>query len=180
MKRFALVIISSCVMLFAFAQEEIVFDTIPKIKKDSDVRSLNMTRPEISGESFSPEQFNLFDPALFHQPLLPDYTKNLDFKKYLNPSGFTGTSFSTYGFGYSPFLTGERIFNQSAFRLNEQFLIGGNSFGARSVFDQPGINSSIQDMSTKGASMFIQYKVSKNFKVETRLSISNRQTPWIP
>lgn len=180
MKRFALVIISSCVMLFAFAQEEIVFDSIPKIKKAPEVQTLNMIRPDISGESFSSEQFNWIDPALFHQPLLPDYTKNLDFKKYLNPSGFTETSFSTFGFGYSPFLTGERIFNQSAFRLNKRFLIGGNSFGARSVFDKPGMNSSIQQMSTKGASMFMQYKVSKNFKVETRISISNRQTPWIP
>jgi hypothetical protein len=64
--------------------------------------------------------------------------------------------------------------------MNDRLLVGGNSFGVQSVFDQPRMNSSMQNMSTKGASVFMQYKVSKNFKVETRVSISNHQSPWEP
>lgn len=45
---------------------------------------------------------------------------------------------------------------------------------------QPKINATIQDMSIKGASMFLQYKVSDQFKIQTRVSISNHQSPWEP
>ena len=59
--------------------------------------------------------------------------------------------------------------------------MGGNSFGAQSVFDRPKMNQAIQDMSIKGASMFMQYNVTDHFKVQTRISISNRRsTPWEP
>ena len=63
---------------------------------------------------------------------------------------------------------------------SDKFSFGGNSFGAQSVFDKPRMNSSINDMCTKGASMFMQYKVSKNIKVETRVSVSSHQSPWEP
>jgi hypothetical protein len=72
------------------------------------------------------------------------------------------------------------VFNQATYQLNDKFSVGGNSFGAQSVFDRPKINSSINEMSTKGASMFMQYKVSKNFKVETRVSVSSHKSPWEP
>jgi hypothetical protein len=38
----------------------------------------------------------------------------------------------------------------------------------------------IQDMSIKGASMILQYKVSDKIKVQTRVSISTGQSPWEP
>jgi len=82
------------------------------------------------------------------------------------------------GVGYSPFFTSGKIFNQAIYRVNDRFSFGGNSFGTQSVFDQPALNPAIQIMSTKGASMFLQYKVSKNFKIETRVSVSNHDSPW--
>ena len=117
---------------------------------------------------------------MFNQPLLPDYSKNLDIKKYLNSSKSTSESFSTNGFIISPIYTNGAVFNQSTYRVSDKFSFGGNSFGAQSVFDRPALNPAIQNMSTKGASMFMQYKVSKNFKVETRVSVSTHKSPWEP
>lgn len=180
MKRFILMIISSCVMLFASAQEEIVLDSIPKIQHENEVWKPAMNKPLLFDESFSLGKANLVRESMFDQPLLPDYRRNLDFKKDLGK--FSEPGFSSYSTGFSihPFFSSVQVFNQSTYRLNDHFSFGGNSFGAQSVFDQPKINQTIQDMSTKGASMFIEYKVSDKFKVQTRVSISNHSTPWEP
>ncbi len=178
MKRFILFVISSYAVLFAYAQEEIYFDSIPKIQIENQTKVLNIEKPLRFESSFSMDEINLFDEAMFNQPLLPDYSKNLDLKKYLNFSKSSTGSFSTVGYIVSPFYTNGMVFNQSTYQLSDKFSVGGNSFGAQSVFDKPRMNSSINDMSTKGASMFMQYKVSKNFKVETRVSISSHKSPW--
>lgn len=180
MRWFTLTIIFSCAVLFAFAQEEIVLDTISKYKGEVDTRQFTIGKPLLSDDSFVPEKLNLFDNSLFTQPILPSWNKNLDFLKYLGSSGLSTESYTISGFGYSPFLLNGKVFNQATYRLNERFSFGGNSFGGQSVFDKPKLNPAIQDMNTKGASMFLQYKVSKNFKVEGRVSISNHSNPWEP
>ena len=180
MKRFIFLLISSCAALFAYAQEEIVLDSITKTQNEVAVKELNTERPLLIENSFSIGEINLLDKSIFNQPLLPDYNKNLDFKKYLNYPKSSTESFSTFGYIVSPFYTNGMVFNQATYRLNNRFSFGGNSFGAQSVFDKPRMNSSINDMSTKGASMFMQYKVSKNIKVETRVSVSSHQSPWEP
>jgi hypothetical protein len=180
MKRFIFLLISSCSVLFASAQEEIVLDTIPKIQDVESVKELNLERPLLFENSFSMGEINLPDKSMFSQPLLPDYNKNLDFKKYLNYSKSSTESFTTLGYIVSPFYTNGMVFNQATYRLSNRLSFGGNSFGAQSVFDAPRMNSSINDMSTKGASMFMQYKVSKNFKVETRVSVTTHKSPWEP
>jgi len=180
MKRFVLTFISSCVMLLAFAQEEIVLDSISKIKKGGTINNLNLITPSTFDDSFSPEGLNLFEPFRLNQPILPFFNKNRDFSGHLNTSQVSSDSYLITGFGFSPFFSTGKIFNQATYRLNDRFLLGGNSFGAQSVFDMPRINSSIQNMNWKGASMFLQYKVSKSVKVEGRVSISNRPNPWEP
>jgi len=165
---------------FAYAQEEIVLDTIPKIQESAGVKVLNLEKPLHFENSFSISEIDLLDKTMFNQPLLPDYSKNLDLKKYLNYTKSSTESFSTAGYIISPFYTNGMVFNQATFQLSDKFSVGGNSFGAQSVFDKPRINSSINDMSTKGASMFMQYKVSKNFKIETRVSVSGHKSPWEP
>jgi hypothetical protein len=167
-------------VLLACAQEEIIFDSIPKIQIEDKTKVLNIEKPLRFENSFSMDEIDLFDEVLFNQPLLPDYSKNLDLKKYLNFSKSSTGSFSTAGYIVSPFYTNGMVFNQATYQLSDKFSVGGNSFGAQSVFDRPKINSSINDMSTKGASMFMQYKVSKNFKVETRVSVSSHKSPWEP
>jgi len=175
MKRFIFFLISFCTAVSAYSQEEIILDSITKIQKEVAVRELNLEKPLLLENSFSSGEINSLDKYLFNQSLLPDYNKNLDFKKNLNFSKSTIESFSTNGFIVSPFFINGVVFNQAIYRLSNKFSFGGNSFGAQSVFDIPKINSSINDMSTKGASMFMQYKVSKNIKVETRVSVSGHQ-----
>jgi len=180
MKRFIFFLISSCAAVFAYSQEEIRLDSIPKIQEGLRVKELNLERPLLFENSFSIGEINLIDKSMFNQPLLPNYNKNLDFKKYLNYPKSSTESFSTVGYIVSPFYTNGMVFNQATYQLSDKFSIGGNSFGAQSVFDAPRVNSSINEMSTKGASMFMQYKVSKNFKVETRVSVSSHKSPWEP
>jgi len=163
------------VVAFASAQEKIVLDTIPKLQGEVDIRQLTLGKPSLLDDSFSPEDLNLFDQSLFNQPILPIFNKNLDFSGHLPTSQVFSESYLNSGFTFSPFFLSGKIFNQATYRLNDRFFLGGNSFGAQSVFDVPRINTSIQNMNWKGASMFLQYKVSKNVKVEGRVSISNRE-----
>ncbi len=177
MKRFVLMLSFSFSMLFAFAQEEVLPDSLKAFQQNIDGEQLKFDKPLFFDDSFLDEGINFFDRSLFHQPLLPDYTKNLDLKKYLF-SGITSQSYSFNSFGIHPFLNFGSVFNQASYRVNDRITIGGNSFGAQSVFDRPKMNPAIQDMSIKGASMYMQYKISDHFKVETRVSISNHQSPW--
>ena len=181
MRRFTLLLISSCAVLFASAQEEISLDSISKKNPASLNHQPALEKTFIFDETTFSYELNLLDNAVFDQPLLPAYNKNLDFLKYLNPSKEISHSYSFYGALFNPVFPFGKVYNQSTYRLNERFLIGGNSFGAQSVFDRPKMNTTIQDMSIKGASMFMQYKVNDHFKVQTRISISNRHsTPWEP
>lgn len=160
----------------SFSQEKIILDTIqkPQIGKGE----LLFEQPLIIDNSLSFGKLNLVDPGIFSQPLIPDYNKILDIKKTLSSFKSASNTDLNMRFGYSPFFSSGKIFNQATYRVSDKFSFGGNSFGAQSVFDQPTLNPAIQNMSTKGASMFMQYKVSKNFKIETRVSLSNHQSPW--
>ena len=180
MKRFALLLFSSCAVLFATAQEEIFLDSISKHPQLQERQPFSGQNLDFDERAF-PGPFNLSENALFDQPLLPLYNKNLDFLNNLNPPQGISHSFSFTGPLFNPVFPNGYVFNQSAYRLNDRFLLGGNTFGAQSVFDQPKLNSAIQDMSIRGAGMFMQYKVNDHFKVETRISISNRRSaPWKP
>ena len=180
MKRFVLLFISSCAMLFASAQEEIILDSI-RINHSAPYDSpMNTFRPILSEDSFPAEKINLTDQSFSYQPLIPNFNKNLDFSKSFSSVLVYPETFSMNLFGTSPFYSSGVIFNQAAYRLNDRFILGGSSFGGISVFDHPQINPSMQNMNTRGASMFMQYKVSKNFKIETRVNISNQQSPWEP
>lgn len=180
MKRFLLFVISSCAVIYLYAQEEIRFDSIPKIRIGIEPEMLKMENPLIFEDSFPMESFNMSYESMFNQPLLPDYNKSLHLKRYLRSSlnvNITGCSWGSY---FNPYVSSVQIFNQSSYRLNDRLSIGGNSFGARTIFDTPVMNPGIQDMNLRGASMFMQYKISDKFKVETRFSISNHKSPLEP
>lgn len=181
MKRITLLLISSCAVLFAFAQEEIKSDSISKKHPELLIQQPTQEKSILFDETAFPDEINTLNYTIFNQPLLPVSNKNLDFLKYLNPSKEFSHSYTFAGTSFNPVFPFGQVFNQSTYRLNDRFLIGGNSFGAQSVYDQPKLNTTIQDMSIKGASMFMQYKVNDHFKVQTRISISNgRSTPWEP
>lgn len=168
-------------MLFASAQEEFFSDSISKKHPELRIMQPGMERPLMLDATTFPLEINSLDHSILEQPLLPSSNKNLDFLKFLNPSKEISASYSFSGTLFNPVFPFGQVFNHSAYRLNDRFLLGGNSFGAQSVFDHPKLNSTIQDMSIKGASMYMQYKVNDHFNVETRISISNgRSTLWEP
>lgn len=180
MKRFILFVISSCAAFYLHAQEEIRFESIPKSRIGQEPEILIPAKQLIFEDTFPMEKFNLKDESMFNQPLLPDFNKNLDLKKYLgSPMNINITGYS-WGSYFNPFISSVQIFNQSSYRLNDKLSIGGNSFGARTIFDAPVLNPGIQNMNIRGASMFMQYKISDKFKVETRFSISNHKSPFEP
>lgn len=95
-----------------------------------------------------------------------------DYSYYLNPD--FSNSMNLHYAGVSPLLYSGAIFNQAAYKISDKFTFGGNSFGGKSIFSAPLSNAGKNGYDFKGASMFMQYKVSKNFKIETRVSVTNR------
>lgn len=181
MRRLILILISSCTALLVTAQEDFSLDSIAKMPPEIKVRQPIIEQTSNFDETSFADEFKLTDNSIFHQPLLPDYNKNLDFTKYIYLSKATSFSYYSVGSSFHPVFPFGHIFNQSSYKLNNRLIIGGNSFGARSVFNLPKLNSTIQDMSIKGASMFMQYKVNDRFKIQTRISISNQgSAPWEP
>ncbi len=86
--------------------------------------------------------------------------------------------FSPYpGLAASPFLRNGSVFSSAAYKINDRFTMGGYSFGANSVFTAPLPNQGLNNYDVRGSTMFMQYKVSKNFKIETRVNVTQRPGP---
>lgn len=92
----------------------------------------------------------------------------------LNDFVFTGISSGAFG-AYSPFYHNRTILSEQAFRVSDKLIIGGYSYGANSVYSAPLPNQNSSYFDSYGSTMFMQYKVSKNFKIETRVSVNQRQ-----
>lgn len=81
--------------------------------------------------------------------------------------------FSPYlGLVPSPFVRNGSVFSSAAYKINDRFTLGGYSFGANSVFSAPLPNQGLNSFDFRGSTMFMQYKVSKNFKIETRVNVT--------
>lgn len=70
MKRIVSILIFSCITLLTFAQEKIIFDTIPNpaINKGE----LLFEQPLILDNALTFGKLNLIDYNIFNQPLIPD------------------------------------------------------------------------------------------------------------
>jgi hypothetical protein len=110
-----------------------------------------------------------FDPHQFIQP---------EWKKY-NPSrnieSFSTSSLFSPGFFFPPSGFSGAVLNQASYRLSPKFSIGGNSFGINSPLSAPLQRSLAGQWQSRGASMFFEYKFSKNFRIETRVSVTGNQ-----
>ncbi len=83
------------------------------------------------------------------------------------------TAFSAGGLNpfFSPFNQNGMILSEGAYRISNRFTFGGYSYGTNPMNlppPMPGMN----DFSRYGNTMYMQYKVGKNFKIETRFNIS--------
>lgn len=113
----------------------------------------------------------------FHMPE-PDINTGLSNRWTFDPSELLSNQLqmNEYFTGYlelapSPFLYNGSVFSSAAYKINERFTLGGYSFGANSVFNAPLPNRGINSFDVRGSTMFMQYKVSKNFKIETRVNV---------
>ncbi len=73
---------------------------------------------------------------------------------------------------YFPYIFSGTIFNQAAYQINDKLILGGNSFGVNSIFSPSIVHPMTNQWQTRGASMFMQYKVNRNFKIETRITVT--------
>ncbi len=123
-----------------------------------------------SGGLFQIAEFPKFD---FNSCILQRYN--------FNPANFSFgsdplNSFE-FGFSASPFFRNGAVFSSASYKLNEKFSFGGYSFGANSIYSAPLPNQRMNNFDTRGSTLFMQYKVSKNFKIETRINVSQGPGP---
>jgi hypothetical protein len=183
MKRFILCIFSILLVQTLLAQEP-VKPALPE---------MDTTRLETPG---------LYEPRL----VLPDVNEEIpemmnlktklevpafDFSKYLNSrwrvdySTFNGQNYLPgnipniqTGSFFSPFYGSGTIFNQAVYQLSGKLMVGGNSFGANSIYGAPFNRSGTGPYDMHGASLFLEYKVSRNFRIGGSISVSNN--PYQP
>jgi hypothetical protein len=120
--------------------------------------------PELHGETTTLSGFK------FDQEFAKRYGFSFDLYSFAN-TPLTGFSVGSIDPFFSPFHQNGMIFSQGAYRLGNKFTFGGYSYGTTPLNlppPMPGTN----DFSRYGSTMFMQYKVGKNFKIETRFNIS--------
>jgi hypothetical protein len=98
------------------------------------------------------------------------YTHNFDiysFKSFPQAGFYPGMM---NGF-YSPFYQNGMVLSEGAYNFGGKFTFGGFSYGANSMMS-PLPNMGMNKFDNYGSTLFMQYKVSKNFKIETRINVS--------
>jgi len=109
---------------------------------------------------------------------LPDFDSILKSRWIITRSEFSASGTAYAGIlsndvtGFSPFLSSGTLYNQASYRVSDRFVIGGAGYGFRSVFSAPLPGNLTKPLDMRGATMFFQYKVSPNFKIETRISVT--------
>ncbi|MEN8115419.1 MAG: hypothetical protein ABFS16_00450 [Bacteroidota bacterium] len=111
----------------------------------------------------------------FQQELQKRYTFSFEVFP-ISSFSFAGISSGPFG-AYSPFYHNGTVLSAAAYQLGDKFVIGGYSYGANTIHAAPYPNQSANYFDTYGSTMFMQYKVSKKFKIETRISVGQRQGP---
>jgi hypothetical protein len=179
MKRILLPITGLLFTFSLWAQE-----TEKRVVSEDD--SLHILSPVMSGqEFFYPGSGAQMPVSLFTLPELPAF----NFQQYLQPdwskynsswivNSERSSSFISSVFFPSAYGTSGVIFNQASYRLTPRLSVGGNSFGINAILHAPVQRSFADQWQWRGASMFLEYKFSKNFRIETRVSVTGNQ--WQP
>lgn len=179
MKQYTILLFLFFATSTAFAQG-LIEAPLPGIDSLKKVH-LSMPEPGLSIPDFNPE----FPISLLSAPLTIS-TPAFDINKYLQrnwkieyqsfdylqPGNHT---FHGRPFFVSPLFHSGTIFNQASYQLSDKLTFGGNSFGVNSIITAPLPHPSSNQWENRGASMFMQYKVNRNFKIETRISVTGNQ-----
>jgi hypothetical protein len=123
----------------------------------------------------------------FGNELLPETTKLTGFDLNTEFAKMYSLNFNVYNFNSyfnsdistginpfpSPFYQNGMVFSEGAYNLGNKFTFGGYSYGANSIMSGPPLpNMGMDKFQRYGSTIFMQYKVSKNFKIETRVNVS--------
>ena len=126
-----------------------------------------------------------FGNELIPEPIkLSGFDINTEFAKMysLNFNMYNFNSMFNHGFSpgmmspfYSPFYQNGMVLSEGAYKFSDKFSFGGFSYGANSMMSGPPMpTSGMGKFDRYGSTLFMQYKVSKNFKIETRFNVSQR------
>lgn len=74
---------------------------------------------------------------------------------------------------FHPLANSFSVQSAASYRLNDKFTLSGNSFSANSVFNPLPASPDFKHMSIRGASMFLQYKISKSIHIGGGISVTN-------
>lgn len=99
------------------------------------------------------------------------YSVNLNYfaMKALPVSSFSSSMFHPV---YSPFFANGKMLSEAAYQLGDKFVLGGYSYGMNSIFSAPLPANGMNQFDRYGSTLFMQYKISKNFKIETRVNVT--------
>ncbi len=142
-------------------------DTLPFPVPAQNLYGLVMPLPE-SGVSFS--------ALTFEEPSFPvfDFRNSLQ-KGWLTgyPSGWEGRSryglFGGTGLFFSPYGWSGELFHQATYQVSDKLLLHGSSYGFTPLL-LPALPGT-KPPNLRGASLYLEYKVSKNFRIETGISV---------
>jgi hypothetical protein len=97
------------------------------------------------------------------------YTHNFDIYSFnsLPQTGFYPGMMNGF---YSPIYQNGMVLSEGAYKFGDKFTFGGFSYGANSMM-APLPNMGMNKFDHYGSTLFMQYKVSKNFKIETRVNV---------
>ncbi|MFA7491268.1 MAG: hypothetical protein WCY58_10995 [Mariniphaga sp.] len=157
--------------LHSFAQESL----LPLMPEKDSVR-MAAERQVLYHQLLSGSLLTGIQPDL---PKLPDFDLNSElFRRWTYSVSSNDWSADRWNSGYfrltgSPFLRNEMITSGSTYRLNDRFSFGGYSFRAQSALSAPFPNQGLNNFDIHGSSLFLQYNVSKNFKIETHFNVSH-------
>jgi len=154
--------------LAASAQEGLILKPMEQdsalIKLERQIEYNQLISGQIPGELFL-EKIELpkFD---YKTEFVKRYSLNYDNYSF-NSLPLTGFSLGMMG----PFYQNGMVLSEAAYKVGDKFTFGGFSYGINPMMmppPAPGINN----FNRYGSTMFMQYKVSKNFKIETRVNVS--------
>ncbi len=171
MVKHFLVILFSAFCLSAAAQQGLVMD-FGEIDSTEMQMHRNLEYQQFLNGTFQSDYF-------LEEIKLPEFNTQYEYQQRytvslnvlpLNNYSIGGFSPGSFG-GFSPLFYNGEILSEAAYSLGDKLVVGGFSYGANSVMSAPAPNINGSYFDTYGSTMFMQYKVSKNFKIETRVSV---------
>lgn len=170
-------LVSLLLKLTAGAQQGIVLKPLETDSTKVILQREGEYRQLISGQL--PHEFYLQNPEFtkfdFQSNFKSDYAFSLT--RYFslgNPE--TGFSLGPSASFISPYFGNATIISQGAYQLGNRFTFGGFNYGVNSPLRAP-LPGPFGKFDNYGSTIFMQYKVSKNFKIETRINVQQGGHP---